>query len=417
VEQRQLLTDGAEVLGPFVAPMARDAGSVVEELADLEIARAVVECCCQPDAAGGLTLAEIAARIDGAVDPRELEHRLNVFVGLGMLQPYEDRRGTGRYVLDPRGLAGVQVAERITTQGGVSELLLLLDRTASAIRASAATAVEVRAALERARLFFSLFADTLARKTRLGTITELYDEVRGHEHQRLLVTLDELTKLVAGTFGELEPLAHATLLEAQRYDRWLGQAAERVVAEAGAARDFGVLSPEAWRTAAIHAPWEGLSEVARMLVFDAPAPVVSAEQLLEALAHWRPTPRQRQLPPEPQLSPGPNPLELQRRRREQRRERLTLQAESLLQGEPSVDLTDTLRAMPWSAAAQLLADTLASGRDPVVSIEVVIGDGLLADPVLEVAWCSTPLTLSRNGSSTATVESSERVEVHASDRD
>ena len=120
---------------------------------------------------------------------------------------------------------------------------------------------------------------------------------------------------------------------------------------------------------------------------------------------------------EPQLSPGPNPLELQRRRREQRRERLTLQAESLLQGEPSVDLTDTLRAMPWSAAAQLLADTLASGRDPVVPIEVVIGDGLLADPVLEVAWCSTPLTLSGNGSSTATVESSERVEVHASDRD
>jgi len=224
--------------------MARDAGSVVEELADLEVARAVVECCCQPDAAGGLTLAEIAARIDGAVDPRELERRLHVFVGLGMLQPYEDRRGTGRYVLDPRGLAGVQVAERITTQGGVSELLLLLDRTAAAIRASAATAVEVRAALERARLFFSLFADTLARKTRLGTIAELYEEVRGHEHQRLLVTLDELTKLVATIFAELEPLAHATLLEAQRYDRWLGQAAERVVSEAGAARDFGVLSPE-----------------------------------------------------------------------------------------------------------------------------------------------------------------------------
>ena len=169
----------------------------------------------------------------------------------------------------------------------------------------------------------------------------------------------------------------------------------------------------AWRTAAIHAPWERLSAVAETLVFDAPAPVVSAEQLLDALAHWRPTPRQRQLPPEPQLVPGANPLELRRARREQRRERLTLQAESLFQGEPSVDLTDMLRAMPWSAAAQLLADTLASGRDPVVPTDVVIGDGLLADPVLEVAWCSTPLTLSRSGSSTANVQSSERAEVQA----
>jgi hypothetical protein len=388
--------------------MARDAGSVVEELADLEVARAVVECCCQPEAAGGLTLAEIAARIGGTVDPRELDRRLNVFVGLGMLQPYEDRRGTGRYVLDPRGLAGIQVAERITSQGGVSELLLLLDRTAAAIRASAATVADVRAALERARLFFALFADTLARKTRLGTIAELYEEVRSHEHQRLLANLDDLTKLVAATFGELEPLAHATLLEAQRYDRWLGQAAERVVAEAGAARDFGVLSPEAWRTAAIHAPWEQLASVAERLVFDAPAPVVFAEQLLDALAQWRPVARPRQLPPEPQLDPGPDPLQLRRAQRARRRERLTLQAESLLQGQDAVDLTDTLRAMTWSAAAQLLADTLASDRDPVVPTEVTIGDGLLADPVLDVAWCSTPLTLSR--ASPATAQSSEQVD-------
>lgn|GEM_PF-3840661 len=42
-----------------------------------------------------------------------------------------------------------------------------------------------------------------------------------------------------------------------------------------------------------------------------------------------------------------------------------------------------------------MADLLEADRDPDVPATVEVGDGLLADPVLDVTWCSTPITVSR----------------------
>jgi hypothetical protein len=383
-----------EVIGPFAAPFARDVGAVIEDFALVEAARRVVDVCCHPDAAAGLSLAEILERVDGQVDGETLERRLRVFVGLGMLRPLDDRKGAMRYVLDPRALAGVQVVERITNQGGVSELLLLLDRTSAAIETRTATGHEVRLALEQARVFFRLFADTLARLGR-APIAELYAEVRHHEHGRLLTNLDRLVRLVAGAYPELEPLGHDTVVEAQRYDRYLGAAADRIVAEGGAARAFDVLTPETWRTTAIHAPWDELAAVASCLVFDAPAPVVHAQDVVAAIEEWRPRGSGRELPPEPDVPAGPDPLAVRRQVRAARRERLDRQVGSLLQDRDVTDVTGVLRGGPWSAAAAILADLLEADRDEAVPVTVEIGDALIADPRVDVAWCSTPVTVTR----------------------
>lgn len=237
------LASSPDMIGPFAAPFARDVGAVIEDLALVDLARAVVDACCRPDAAAGLTLREIADRVDCICDREVLESRLRVFHGLGMLKPLDDHKGAMRYVLDPRALAGVQVVERITTQGGVGELLLLLDRTAAAIQTRTATGEQVADALRRARVFFRLFADTLARLAR-APIAELYAEIRHHEQQRLLTNLDHLVRLIAAAYPQLEPLGHETVAEAQRYDRYLGAAADRIVAEGGAARAFDVLTPD-----------------------------------------------------------------------------------------------------------------------------------------------------------------------------
>lgn len=383
----------SEIIGPFAAPFARDVGAVVEDLDLVELARSVVEVCCQPEAASGLSLREIEERIDAA-DRDELERRLRVFVGLGMLRPLDDHKGATRYVLDPRSLAGVQVVERITTQGGVSELLLLLDRTAAAIQTQSATAEQVAAALDQARVFFRLFADTLARLGR-APIAELYAEIRHHEQQNLLANLDRLVRLVAATYPQLEPLGHETVVEAQRYDRYLGAAADRIVVEGGAARAFDVLSPETWRTAAIHAPWDELAAVSATLVFDAPTVVVHAQDVVTAIEEWRPRGRGRELPPEPEVPAGPDPLDQRRKIRAARRERLERQVGSLLQERQTMDVTSLLRGGPWTAASAILANLLQADRDPAVPAVLEIGDGLLADPDIDVAWCSTPVTLSR----------------------
>jgi hypothetical protein len=390
-EQLQLGSP-SEVIAPFAAPFARDARAVIEDPTHVAVARAVVDVCCRPDAAAGLSLQEIEDRV--SIDDRDLlERRLRVFVGLGMLRPLDDRKGAMRYVLDPRALAGVQVVERITAQGGVSELLLLLDRTAAAIETQTATAEQVSSALEQARVFFRLFADTLARLAR-APIAELYAEIRQHEQQRLLTNLDRLVRLVAATYPQLEPLGHETVTEAQRYDRYLGSAADRIVAEGGAARAFDVLTPETWRTAAIHAPWEELAAVAAALVFDAPGVVVQAQDIVAAVEEWRPRGRGRELPPEPDVPAGPDPLEQRRAMRSARRQRLGRQVGSLLQDRTATDITGVLRGGPWRAASAMLANLLEADRDPEVPAVVEIGDGLLADPGLDVAWCSTPVLLS-----------------------
>lgn len=381
-----------EVVGPFAAPFARDVGAVIEDMALVDLARAVVDLCCRPDAATGLSLTEIADRVDA--DSEVLERRLRVFVGLGMLRPLDDRKGAMRYVLDPRALAGVLVVDRIRTQGGVSELLLLLDRTAAAIQASSASADQVMAALEQARVFFRLFADTLARLSR-APLAELYAEIRHHEQQRLVENLDRLVRLVAATYPQLEPLGHDTVAEAQRYDRYLGAAADRIVAEAGAARAFDVLTPETWRTAAIHASWDELAAVSSRLVFDAAGTVVHAQDIVSSIEEWRRRARGRELPPEPDVPTGPDPLAQRRQVRAARRERLERQAGSLLQNRAVVDVTGVLRGAPWPAAAAILANLLEADRDAAVAVTVEVGDGLIADPLVAVAWCSTPVSVTR----------------------
>jgi hypothetical protein len=95
------------------------------------------------------------------------------------------------------------------------------------------------------------------------------------------------------------------------------------------------------------------------------------------------------------VPPGPDPLTLRRQQRQRRRERLDAQIGSLLQGAETNDITSVLRGQPWRAAAALLADVLAADRDPHLPVTVALGDGLLGDPRLEVAWCTTPVTVAR----------------------
>ncbi len=100
-------------------------------------------------------------------------------------------------------------------------------------------------------------------------------------------------------------------------------------------------------------------------------------------------------PPEPEVPPGPDPLTLRRQERARRRARLDAQIGSLLQGAETTDITAVLRGQPWRAAVALLADVLAADRDPHLPVTVALGEGLLADPRLEVAWCTTPVTVAR----------------------
>src|SRR4051812_33028455 len=78
-------------LAAMAAPIAVDAGAVIDDEHLLAAARAVCEAFSYDDAVGGLTKAEIAARVNGACDPATLESRLGVFLRMELLRPILDK--------------------------------------------------------------------------------------------------------------------------------------------------------------------------------------------------------------------------------------------------------------------------------------------------------------------------------------
>lgn len=376
----------------MVAPVAQDSGALISEEKLIEVARQVCSAFSDPDAAGGLTRSEIQARVDGAADAATFDARFSVFVKLELLRPVLEKKHQQRYMLNPAGMVGLLVFERIGERGGIDELLTMLDRTKAAIASGTADPVVVSERLLTMRTLLSVHADELLRLTRTAPLTELIAERRYHDHRELFGEVKALNDLVSERMPELDSDAYRLIVEAQRYVDAVQEMVERVLDEGGEARDFSVLDPEDYRAAALTARPEDLAEVFASVVFDPPSPWVDAAAILNALDAQRPQRRLRERPPEPPGQPADDPIAELERRAEAERRRRALAAEQHLQGEAERELTGTLRGLSWPAAARLLADIIALDIDPDQPYEAAISEGVLVDPEGLVTY-SSPLSL------------------------
>jgi hypothetical protein len=151
-------------MSAFVAPVAADAGAVVDDPAALDLADAVYEAFGDLDAEGGLTHAQLAAACaDVCPDAARFDSRFQLFCRLGMLMPLRDKAHQHRYVFNPTSAAALLVFERLGQDGGVQEILTVLDRTRAGLRSGVATLDQVRRALAQARRGFAVNADHLNR--------------------------------------------------------------------------------------------------------------------------------------------------------------------------------------------------------------------------------------------------------------
>jgi hypothetical protein len=366
-------------LTALAAPIAIDAGSIIDDEELLDVARAVCAAFSHDDAAGGLTKAEIAARVNGACDPATLDSRLGVFLRSEMLRPVYDKKHQQRYVLAPAALVGILIFDRVSERGGVEELLSLLDRTKSALERHEADAPAVAAALESCRAMFAVFANELNRLVTGATLPELLAERRFHDDRDFIERVAELQRLVTDDFPALDPAAYKLLLEAQRYIAAVEDLLNRVLDEGGDATNLQLLDPEEYLTAARNATLDELAIVAAEIVFDPAAPWVDAGDVLDAVESYRPRRVVRTRPPEPAGDPTRDPIEEMRAAAERATRRRALRAEALLDGAPDADVTDQLRAAGWPGAGRMLADllTLAHTEQPYT---VTLGDALHVDP-------------------------------------
>jgi hypothetical protein len=375
-------------LAAMVATVATDAGAVIDDEAMLDVGRAVCAAFAHDDAAGGLTKAEIAARVVGTCTPAQLEQRLGVFVRMELLRPILDKKHQQRYVLAPSGLVGVLIVDRFAERGGVEELLGLLDRTKRALERRDADEPAVAAALESCRATFAVFANELQRLVSDAPLSDLLVERRFHDDEDYVAHVGALQTLVTDEFPGLDPSAYKLLLEAQRYVDAVQALLDRVLDEGGETRNFQLLDPEEYLQAARAASADDLAAVTAHLVFDDAAPWVDAGDIIEAIETYRPRRAPRVRPPEPSASPDADPVAELHLRAERAMRRRVLQAEALLGGRDEAELTDTLRAAGWPGAVTLLTDLLVLDGLPEQPLRVRLGDPLLVDPEGALTYAS-----------------------------
>jgi hypothetical protein len=381
-------------LAAMAAPIATDAGAVIDDEQMLNVARAVCDAFSHDDAVGGLTRSEIAARVGGACARELLDARIAVFVRMELLRPILDKKHQQRYVLAPAGLVGVLIVDRFSTRGGVEELLALLDRTASALERHEADAPAVRAAMESCRAMFAVFANELGRLVATAPLDELLEERRFHDDSNFMVRVGDLQRLVTDQFPGLDPAAYKLLLEAQRYIGAVEDLLGRILDEGGEARNFSLLDPEEYLEAARTATVAQLAEVAADIVFDPALPWVDAGAVIDAVEKYRPRRTVRTRPPEPPAPSAEDPVEQMQARTDASTRRRTLQAETLLGGADTKELTDSLRGSGWPAAAQTLAELLVLDGLPEQPYRVELGDALYVDAAGALTYAS-PVRLCR----------------------
>lgn len=382
-------------LRALVAPVAADAGAVVNDPALLDVAQGVFAAFGEAGASGGLTKTQIAAACAEVRDEPGFDARLDLFVRLGMLQPVFDKASQQRLVFNPTSAAGLLVFERLSERGGVDELMSLLDRTRADVRSGAASREQVAASLRSAHHLLSVFADHLLRLVSSAPLSELIAERRHHAHAELVDEVRALTGLVSDAFPDLDPQAYRVVVQAQRYVGARESFVTRLLDEGAASRDFSLLDPEDYLSAARTATPAALAQVFGRTVFDPPLPWADPTTVGEAVTEVRPLPQVRERPPRPSdEAMADDPLEAALERAEKARRKRERRVDILLGSATEAELVDAMRKAGWPGAASVLVEALSAAADPALPVSASMTDELLVEPDGPVTYL-TPVVLRR----------------------
>lgn len=399
-------------LEPFVAPVASNAGAVSKDPVVQDMAKSVYAAFGDLDEGEGLTRGAILAACEGDYPPGALDLRIGLFISMNLLVPVgaPNKPNQVRYCFNQMSAAGLLVYDRIVEAGGIQEITLLLSRTAEDIEDGSLSEAEIAERITQARHALIINTGNLLRLVRTRTMEELLHERRSQRSaDDLLGEAKSLVVLIVERFQELASAGQRLIRAAMNYCEAVDELWNRLLAYARARRDFSMLSPEQYRTAAQSSAQDALAEVFARTVFDPPTVLVSADQILRTLDELKPRPVRRRPPRPPETEPGEDPIERVKRRAARTSERRKAMAELHLQGRPEVDLTSILRGAGWPGAVRIVVDVLLTTMSPAAPFTVKLSAALLVDPHGPVSY-ATPLTLLRASVNPATQEIKEHDE-------
>lgn len=386
-----------DTLKAFVAPVAKATDAVASDPVALRVAQAVCAAFGDSGGSSGMTRGEIAAACSNAVPVAAFESRFGLFVAMGLLRRYAEKPHQQRYIINPVSVTALLVYGRLEESNGVEEIMLLLDRALRDLDAGTMTREALIAQATTVRRNLSILADHLLYLAEDRPWEELVAEQSQHRSaDALLDKANSLVRAAGKRFPDLLSSGTGRRLvdEALRYLNAAHAFYSRLLAQASASRDFSMLSPEQYLSAAMNRSRGELAVPLARTVFDPASMLLSAERLVSAVEKYRPAPPRRRPPRPPDSSSDRDPVAAAREREQTRRIVMEAETELYLQGSDSADLTSRIRGAGWRGAARIVTNALLANADPGIPVSVDLSDALIVDATGPVSHV-TPMTLRR----------------------
>ena len=386
-----------DTLKAFVAPVAKARDAVVSDPAALRVAQAVCAAFGDSGGSNGMTRSELFAACSNAVSDAAFESRFDLFVAMGLLRRYAEKPHQQRYMINPASVTALLVYGRLEETNGVEEIMLLLDRAHRDLDTGTMTREALIEQITTVRRSLSILADHLLYLAEDRPWEELVAEQSQHRSaEALLDKANSLVRAAGDAFPELLSSGTGRRLvdEALRYFNAVNAFYSRLLAQASASRDFSMLSPEQYLSAALKRSRGELAVPLARTVFDPASMLLSAERLLSAVDKYRPPPPRRRPPRPPDSSSDRDPVTAAREREQTKRVVVEAEMELHLQGSDEADLTSRIRGAGWRGAARIVTNALLANADPDIPVAVDLSDALIVDDVGPVSHV-TPMTLRR----------------------